>query len=244
VSSPGWFPDPLGRYEFRYHNGQHWTSDVASGGNRTVDPLGVAPTPWPPATGGAPTPDRPGRGFAIAALVLGIAAVLTSWIPFVVVLGLAATVLAIVFGVIGRRRSRVAGQPSGVATAGLALGVIAVPMVVLGAFLTQRTWTEVQAYLEPGPHIITTDDPCTIDDDVVTYTGTIENLSDRDRGYTVQVRIRVDDRRSVLRQVTVDEIAAGETGDWRMASLVSGTSVECRVDDVFGPTPFGMPMQP
>jgi hypothetical protein len=244
VSSPGWFPDPLGRYEFRYHNGEQWTSDVASSGNRAVDPLGVAPTPPTPAVAGPPDAGRPGRGFGIAALVLGISALLTSWIPFVVVLGLAATVLAIVFGVLGRRRSRVAGQPSGAATAGLVLGIIAVPMVVLGAFLTQRTWSEVQAYLEPGPHIVTADDPCTIDDGVVTYTGIIENLSDRDRGYTVQVRIRVDDRRTVLRQVTVDEIAAGEAGEWRMASLVRGSSVDCRVDEVFGPAPFGMPIQP
>lgn len=244
MSSPGWFPDPLGRYDFRYHNGQQWTPDVAVGGNRTVDPLGVTPSPWPSAPSAPAPPERPGRAFGIAAMVLGIAAVLTSWIPFVVVLGAAATVLAIVFGVIGRRRSRQADQPSGPATAGLVLGIIAIPMVILGGFLTQRTWTEVRAYLEPGPHIITADDPCTIDGGVVTYTGTIENLSGRDRGYTVQVRIRIDDRRTVVRQVTVDEIAAGATGDWRMASLISGTSVECRVDDVFGPPPFGMPMEP
>ena len=35
----GWYPDPTGRFEYRYHNDQVWTADVASAGQRFVDPL-------------------------------------------------------------------------------------------------------------------------------------------------------------------------------------------------------------
>src|SRR5688572_2691265 len=38
-TTPGWYNDPAGRFEYRYHNGAVWTSDVASNGQRYVDPL-------------------------------------------------------------------------------------------------------------------------------------------------------------------------------------------------------------
>lgn len=36
---PGWFPDPAGRYEYRWWTGQAWTADVASSGVPALDPL-------------------------------------------------------------------------------------------------------------------------------------------------------------------------------------------------------------
>ena len=76
----GWYPDPTGRFEYRYHNDQVWTADVSSSGQRFVDPL--------------PTSlrlDADGRnGLAVAGMVCGIAAVATTWIPFVVVVGVIA----------------------------------------------------------------------------------------------------------------------------------------------------------
>lgn len=38
-SSAGWHPDPSGRYEFRYYNGERWTADVSVHGQRFVDPV-------------------------------------------------------------------------------------------------------------------------------------------------------------------------------------------------------------
>lgn len=38
---PGWFPDPLGRHEQRYWDGQQWTEHVASHGRQSVDPPGA-----------------------------------------------------------------------------------------------------------------------------------------------------------------------------------------------------------
>ena len=36
--SPGWYPDPSGRFAQRYHDGTRWTEHVAdAGGQRSVD---------------------------------------------------------------------------------------------------------------------------------------------------------------------------------------------------------------
>jgi uncharacterized protein YxjI len=35
---PGWYPDPFGRHETRWWDGQRWTEHVASHGRQTVDP--------------------------------------------------------------------------------------------------------------------------------------------------------------------------------------------------------------
>ena len=39
--TPGWFPDPLGRHEQRYWDGQQWTEHVVSHGRQSVDPPGA-----------------------------------------------------------------------------------------------------------------------------------------------------------------------------------------------------------
>jgi uncharacterized protein YxjI len=41
TTPPGWFPDPLGRHEQRYWDGQQWTEHVASHGRQSVDPPGA-----------------------------------------------------------------------------------------------------------------------------------------------------------------------------------------------------------
>ena len=40
-----WYPDPQGRYEYRYFDGQRWTEHVMSVGRQGVDPLPGAPGP-------------------------------------------------------------------------------------------------------------------------------------------------------------------------------------------------------
>lgn len=42
-----WYPDPLGRYEHRWYDGAQWTDQVATGGQPSVDPDGIAPTSVP-----------------------------------------------------------------------------------------------------------------------------------------------------------------------------------------------------
>lgn len=69
-TTPGWYPDPNGRYAQRYHDGTNWTEHVAdAAGNRTTDPQGTAtgtgaPPPGAPAFGG---PDYGAQGgFAVS----------------------------------------------------------------------------------------------------------------------------------------------------------------------------------
>ena len=72
--------------------------------------------PYPP----EPPSSYPGKGYCIAALVLGIIGVFGSFIP---------SILGIIFGTKGRRMSsEVLGEPSKMATAGLVCGIIGVIM--------------------------------------------------------------------------------------------------------------------
>lgn len=60
--TPGWYPDPSGRFAQRYHDGGRWTEHVAdAGGNRSTDaPAGQAPAEQaPPSYGGTPS----GQGY-------------------------------------------------------------------------------------------------------------------------------------------------------------------------------------
>ena len=35
----GWYPDPYGRFEFRFWDGVAWTKQVANNGAQSIDPL-------------------------------------------------------------------------------------------------------------------------------------------------------------------------------------------------------------
>src|SRR3954451_17827876 len=148
----GWYPDPTGRYELRYFNGQNWTGDASNGGERLLDP---SPSAGPPATAPAgPVPsDRPsgGRkvsnGLAISAMVLGIVgcafALTVVLFPVAAILG----GLAIVLGAAGRRHARELPHRTGrgQSVAGIIAGVAAV-VLAAGAgllFLTSvRHWLD------------------------------------------------------------------------------------------------------
>lgn len=67
----------------------------------------------------APSADEPGKGFAIASLVLGI----VSFFCFAIVTG----ILAIIFGAVAKNK----GSKSPMATAGIVLGIIALVLYVI-----------------------------------------------------------------------------------------------------------------
>lgn len=74
-----------------------------------------------------------GKGFSIAALVLGILSIVGSFIPVVCYFTLVCAILGIVFGVKGRKMSTAAyGKASGLATAGLVLGIIGTSFAAIG----------------------------------------------------------------------------------------------------------------
>jgi hypothetical protein len=79
----------------------------------------------------------------IAALVLGILGLLISLIPGLFLVALPFGVLALVLGIVGRKSATSNGQPTGTATAGMVLGLIAcafaVAMWVMCSMLVKGT---------------------------------------------------------------------------------------------------------
>lgn len=86
-----------------------------------------APTSNVPAMAGAPVAPR-GNGWGVTALVLGIVAVVFSFIPVMGVVAFVLGPLAVVFGIIGATRKF---AKKGAAIAGLVLGVVS---IVIAAF--------------------------------------------------------------------------------------------------------------
>lgn len=110
---PGWYPAPHANNESRYWDGQRWLEPAA--GTTTV--TGTLPGAIAPGGAVQATPSRI-SGLAVGALVLGIAAFVTGWVPW---LGLLLAIVAVTFSVL----ALVKRQHKGFAITGLVLGGIA-----------------------------------------------------------------------------------------------------------------------
>ena len=114
---------------------------VATASSPADQPGGYGPPPGRPGGYGSPAAAKR-NGFGVAALVLGILALLLSW---TVVGGVLLGIAAIVFGVLGRGRAkRGEADNGGLALAGLVLGVLgllaAAALVIAGAaFFSQNS---------------------------------------------------------------------------------------------------------
>jgi Protein of unknown function (DUF2510) len=233
-SSSGWHRDPMGRFEYRYFNGVQWTSDVSINGQRYVDaPMSsIAPV--------SPTP-RPRRGQAIASFIIGMSAVALGWVPFVFVLAALAAVVALVFGILGLNVSRHNdGYGRGFAIAGIVLAPIALVVCVGGFFFTRAVVDAVHDFVEPGPHELFVEQPCTLENGQATATGTIRNLDDHERDYRIFLDFFDEDDDLTGSTVAVRDVAPGETKAWTSSVQLDGSSVECKVSEVFGPVPFDL----
>lgn len=234
----GWFPDPLGRYEFRWFNGTSWTADVSVAGTRYLDPAPLA-APSQVTVGGTPGGSR---AMSIIALIGGLIGALTAWMPFLVVVGGAGAITALVVGTIAVRAIR-AGRATGrdAARAGLVLGTIGLCLIPVGVWLTARTMDEFEAFVEPGrQHAELTE--CTVSNARrVTFAGTIENLERDRRSYGISVQVFVDGSSQGTRRVEVDDVPAGATVTFEGSLLVDDAGdATCEIFDVTGPFPFGL----
>ena len=234
---PGWYADPMGRFELRYFNGAAWTADVSANGARFVDPLGldIARGDGDGSTLGAT------NGPASAAMVLGIIAVATAWIPFVVVVGVIAAVLAVALGLVGLRRSQTSGAGRNRAIVGLATGASGLLAAVLGVVLTMIVVGVYDDYLNPAPHEVAITS-CTVTGSRATATGLLTNLGDSTADFSVLVGFVRPGTDNVDRQgrTDVDDVAAGDSVEFTVERQVSLDDVDCLVNDVNGPLPFGL----
>ena len=235
-AAAGWHHDPLRRFEYRYFNGEQWTSDVAINGHRYVDSPMEQIVP-------RVNPSRGSRGMAIASFITAASAVVLGWIPFVFVIAAAAAVAAIVFGILGvRSAGRQDGFGRGFAVTGLILAPVALAVCVGGFFFTRAVIREVRDFVEPGPHDLVVDQPCTLTDGLATQRGTIKNLDNHTHDYRVVVEFTSDGETTESTAV-LHGVGAGESEAWLASTDVTGSSVTCEVTDVFGPTPFDIDPQ-
>lgn len=76
ASTPGWHPDPSGRHQHRFWDGDRWTDQVSDGGTTGTDPVDAAPgVPAAPgaAAPGAPAVGAPATGRSKGPLFVGLA---------------------------------------------------------------------------------------------------------------------------------------------------------------------------
>jgi hypothetical protein len=251
-AAAGWFPDPTGRFEFRYHNGTQWTADVSVGGRRFVDQVGT-PTWQPGWTPPADAPATPGKGLAVASFVVALVSLVVAWLPFVFALAAIGAVVAFVFGIIGLRRAAVRdGYGRGYAVAGVALSLAAAVLCVVGFLFTRAVLREVGDFLDPGRYTVSIDVCDTQSSPVdtgspaqlvfprlVTVEGSITNNETEARAYTITIDYLVDGARAEGDTVRVDAVRPGSTATFEATAFVeTATPVQCQVVDVFGPTPF------
>jgi|GEM_PF-1099726 len=96
-------------------------------------PTGGFPPPHGRPGGYAPPPgfqypqqtSYPGKGLSIAALVLGICSLVFPG------LGIVTAIIALVLGILGKKKADEAGAPTGMATAGVVMSIIAIAFSVL-----------------------------------------------------------------------------------------------------------------
>ncbi len=239
----GWYPDPYGRFEHRYHNGSQWTADVSVGGRRFVDPQ------WAP--GGQtvltqrmlPVNTR-SRAMAVASFIIGIGSVLAAWLPFLFVAGAIGAVLAFVFGILGVRKAATQdGHGRGFAVTGIVLSVLAALLCIVGFMFTRIVLREFNAYNQPGPHeyeVLSCESASTN----LFMTVALTNRDSRTRDYVVDVVFESDGVELASDSVAVNGVRPGAVQTFTSNVIVFGDSerpLDCRVTAVHGPAPFDVP---
>ena len=259
--APAWYPDPTGRFEFRYHNGQAWTGDVAVDGDRFLDPLATNITRYTAEVGATIGTDaranvgahagvnigqfgaaatRPNPR-AVAALVLAISSVLIGWVPFLCALAVVGAVLGIVFGYLAlgeiRRDGRLKGR--GLALAAVCVAPLGLAISGVGIWLTVLTVREIDRYSNVGEHS-TTSTRCTVDSGRAHFDGTIANESNKTRSYHIVVEFLRPGTDNALHTSSVDvnAVGPGNSSDWSVTEPVSQERLDCKVSSITGPLPF------
>ena len=240
-TSPGWYTDPAGRFEYRYHNGVVWTSDVASNGQRYVDPLaaGTAPPPFAVQIGDD-TSNATGNGIAIAAMVCGIVSVALGWIPVVFAIAAVLAVLAIIFGSVGIRRARESGRRRGFAIAGVVTGAFGIPVAVVGLIFTIAVFRAIDRYENP-PDSTSSIESCEVEAGRARAEGELRNDGTRSSRFTIYVRFRSQPSGFTIERITtVPSTPPGRTTEFAVSQSLSAEFVECDITGVYGPLPFGI----
>ncbi len=71
-----------------------------------------------------------GKGMMVAALVLGIWSIVGLCIPYLGITAPIGAIIAIILGVMGKKKAKNAGAPAGMGTAGLVLGIVGLAIFI------------------------------------------------------------------------------------------------------------------
>jgi hypothetical protein len=181
---------------------------------------------------------------AVLTFIFGIGGLAISWVPFLFVVGGAGAITALILGTISRRRIRSGVQSGrGLAVAGMVLAVVALCTCVVGFVFTRAVVREILEYAEPGPFDAEVTS-CTAVDGRVTIAGSIDNLDDRQRDYVMVIDVSERGVFVTTARIKVDDVDAGERRTWDSARYLADIEADdpvCRLVDVTGPSPFGLP---
>jgi hypothetical protein len=174
-------------------------------------------------------------------MVLGVIAVATAWIPFVVVFGAFAAVLAVVFGIMALRRSGPSDAGRSRAVVGLVTGASGLIAAVLGAILTLVVLDVYDAYIDPPPHEATITS-CEVVGSRAIASGRLTNLGDDASDFSVLIGfVRPDtDNPHRTTRVVLDDVEPGTSPAFDAERQVDLDEVDCIVIEVTGPLPFGL----
>ncbi|MFM2184172.1 MAG: hypothetical protein RJB61_2466 [Actinomycetota bacterium] len=227
VDRPGWYPDPTGRYEYRWHNGTSWTGDVAVDGRHFVDVDGLR---------GIDAPRR-GRRLAVAALVVALCSLAVAWLPVLFAVSVVGGLSSAGMGIAAARRARDDSSTSGLAKGALAVAAAALCLSVLGGFLTVQLGSELAEIVdeEPGPYEIAIDE-CTSDGSLLIARGTIQNRDDSERHYDVTIAISDLAGVEIARgSTTVLDVAPSGSAEFTLSETADHDGgISCEVVDVRG----------
>jgi hypothetical protein len=123
---------------------------------------------------------------------------------------------------------------SGAATTGVVTGAGGILLALAGIWMSVAIVSSVSQFERPGPHeaVITS---CLEVDGITRASGTITNLDTSERSYTITVAF--DDERTA--SVAVDDVAPGASAAFSVDENLRFEDLECRIDAVNGPRPFG-----
>lgn len=186
----------------------------------------------------APVPAKGSNGLATAGFVLGLLGLLSSWIPFLNIVGIILAVIGVVLAAVGLAKSKKVNAGKGLAIAGLVLGVLAVIIAVLvnAVFVSavdkavdETTNTSVEAPSDSGDEAAS-DDKAASDAELGTT---------RDNPAPLNSAITGDDFTVTINSVkTISEDSIGQTPAAGSTLLAINMTATYNGNDEQGSTPW------
>jgi hypothetical protein len=189
----------------------------------------------------APAPSGGGNGFAVTALVLGIIGLLFGFIPLTFFVAGTLGVLALIFGLIGRRRATQRGMKTRTATSGTVLGILSIVMAIIGLVIlvtvinsTSNKLNEISGGASPSKYKVQISS-CASDPTLglPTAKGTLVNVDSSTKSFTVTIRfLNASGVQLSTGTDVANDVAPGSTATWTATGSGSGRPAKCEVSSL------------